>query len=139
MEVFDGHIDISKIKNPTVLCWCNRSKRLSCSVKSVCMSTVVQSVPQIFIKDSAIGVPSFTPFDMCSAVNRATNASSSLEGVQKINGLWRLYFKDRTTRLQLCNKQHLLINGVNVPLHDSNPYTYGHWMGPKHRVMTSLP
>ena len=92
------------------------------------MGTVVQSVPQIFIKDSAIGVPSFTPFDLCSAVNRATNASSSLEGVQKINGLWRLYFKDRTTRLQLCNKQHLSINGVNVPLHDSNPYTSGHWM-----------
>ena len=86
---------------------------------------MVQSVPPIFIKDSAIGVPSFTPYDMCSAVIRATNASSSLEGVQKINGLWRLYFKDRTTRLQLCNKQQLLINGVNVPLHDSNPYTSG--------------
>ena len=131
MEDFDGHIDFSRIKNPTVLCWCNsiNLRGLVCSVKSVSMSTVVQSVPPIFIKDSAIGVPSFTPYDMCSAVNRATNASSNLEGVQKINGLWRLYFKDRTTRLQLCNKQHLLISGVNVPLHDSNPYTSGHWMG----------
>ena len=63
---------------------------------------------------------------VCSVVIRATNASSSLEGVQKIDGLWRLYFKDRTTRLQLCNKQQLLINGVNVPLYDSNPYTSGH-------------
>ena len=88
------------------------------------MSTVVQSVPPLFIKDSDIGAPTLTPFDMCTAAIRATNASS-LEGVQKINGLWRLYFKDKATRLQLCISQRLLVNGINVPLYDKNPYTSG--------------
>ena len=102
-------------------------KRLSSdltSTSTVNMSTVVQSVPPLFIKDSDVGVPTLTPFDMCTAAIRATNASS-LEGVQKINGLWRLYFKDRTTRLELCISQRLLVNGINVPLYDKNPYTSG--------------
>ena len=77
------------------------------------MSTVVQSVPPLFIKDSDIGVPTLAPFDMCTAAIRATNASS-LEGVQKINGLWRLYFKDKATRLQLCISQRItLLYGVD--------------------------
>ena len=81
----------------------------------------MDSVPPLFVKDSDIGDPSITPFDMCSAVVRVTSANK-LEGIQKINNLWRLYVKDNTARLELFLKQHILINGKNVPLYDQNPY-----------------
>ena len=84
----------------------------------------MQSVPPLFVKDSDIGVSTITPYEMCTAAIRATS-TTSLEGVQKINGLWRIYFNNRTTRLQLYSKQSILINGKNVPLYDQNPYTSG--------------
>ena len=73
------------------------------------MSSVVQSVPPLFVKDSDIGVSTITPYEMCTVAIRATS-TTSLEGVQKINGLWRIYFNNRTTRLQLYSKQSILIN-----------------------------
>ena len=70
------------------------------------MSTVVHSTPSLFIRDSDIGIPSITPFEVCNAVVKASSASK-VEGVQKINNLWRLYFKDRAILVRECEEDHL--------------------------------
>ena len=83
------------------------------------MITVVQSVPPLFIRDADIG-KTLTPYEMCCNIVRASSPSK-LEGVQKINNIWRVYFKDASTRLELAMKEHILIAGKNVPLYDVNP------------------
>ena len=83
------------------------------------MTTVVQSVPPLFIRDADIG-KTLTPYEMCSNIVRASSPSK-LEGVQKINNIWRVYFKDASTRLELAMKERILIAGKNVPLYDVNP------------------
>ena len=42
-------------------------------------------------------------------------------GIQKVGGLWRLYIKDRESRLPLLS-QGLRLRGVNVPIFDTNPF-----------------
>jgi predicted NAD-dependent protein-ADP-ribosyltransferase YbiA (DUF1768 family) len=79
------------------------------------------SVPPVFIKSSDIDT-TVTPFEMCNIIIRAIGSGSKLDGVQKVNNLWRIYLKDRTTRLQLFNRGKVLINGHNISLYDQNPY-----------------
>ena len=45
---------------------------------------------------------------------------TKLEGVQKIQNLWRIYLKDKQARLELTVKP-LVINGQQVQLLDQNP------------------
>ena len=59
---------------------------------------------------------------MCKSVTRVTS-DSKLEGVQKVNNLWRIYLKDATSRLELLvDVKQIWINGKEVPLYDQNPY-----------------
>ena len=81
----------------------------------------LQSVKPVFIKDKDIGDSSTTPLFMCNAITRVIN-SSKLDGVQRINNLWRIYLKDNATRLELTVKQEIRVNGKSVPLYDQNPY-----------------
>ena len=85
------------------------------------MNTVT-SVTPVFVKDSDIGDPNMTPYAMCNAVINVM-ASSKLEGVQKINGLWRIYVKDRVSRLELFCKESIRIGSKLVSLYDMNPYS----------------
>ena len=80
------------------------------------MSTVVQSTPPLFIRDSDIGNPAVTPYEVCNAVIKASSAGK-VEGVQKINTLWRLYFKDKATRLLVFSKESIMISGKKVLLY----------------------
>ena len=81
----------------------------------------LQSVKPVFIKDKDIGDSSTTPLFMCNAITRVIS-SSKLDGVQRINNLWRIYLKDNATRLELTVKQEIRVNGKSVPLYDQNPY-----------------
>ena len=56
---------------------------------------------------------------MCTALINVIG-SSKLEGVQKVNNIWRLYVKDKVSRLELCCKQKLWIGSKQVPLYDQN-------------------
>ena len=80
------------------------------------------NVLSLFIKNSDIEDASMTAFQMCTYVTRVIGASK-LDGIQKINGLWRVYIKDHATRLQLYLKNSILILGRQVHLHDQNPHT----------------
>ena len=82
--------------------------------------TTLTSVPPLSIKDCDIGDPGITPYLMCNVVTKATS-TSKLEGIQKINGVWRIYLKDKVTRLELFHKNHLLTGTKHVLLYDQNP------------------
>ena len=68
------------------------------------------------MKDSDIGDPNMTPYEMCNAVISVTDPSK-LEGVQRIYGLWSIYVKVRVTRLELLCKEKLReknSHGINL-------------------------
>ena len=51
-----------------------------------------------------------------------TVQSEKIAGIQRIGALWRLYLSEREDRVKLI-VNGLCIHGVNVPVHDQNPYT----------------
>ena len=78
-----------------------------------------QSVIPLFFRDRDLNDNSITPMDICRAITNVVGASK-LDGLQKINSLWRIYLKDKQARLELCVKP-LSINGHQVTLLDQNP------------------
>ena len=86
-------------------------------------SVTVESVSPVFIKDRDLGDSSITPIDVCCAMVN-TIGSNRLTGVQRINNLWRVYLKDRATRLQQTLCKQITINGKQVSLYDKNPNSF---------------
>ena len=82
----------------------------------------LQSVKPVFIKGRDIGDSSVTPLTICNAITRVISSPSKLDGVQRINSIWRIYLKDMTSRLELTVKQEIRVNGKLVPVYDRNPY-----------------
>ena len=72
-------------------------------------------IKQLFVKNSdvgKIGDNPINPYEMCKSVIRVTS-DSKLEGVQKVNNLWRIYLKDATSRLELLvDVKQIWINGI---------------------------
>ena len=60
-------------------------------------------MPPLFIKASDILELYITLHLMCTAVTKATS-ETKLEGVKKINNVWRVYLKDKVTRLELFSR-----------------------------------
>jgi len=83
-------------------------------------TTHIESVPPVFIKANEIKNGPISEINMCRAITNVINPSR-LEGVQKVRNIWRIYVKDKTTRLELCVKDSIVINGNRVPLYDTNP------------------
>ncbi len=79
-----------------------------------------EKVLPVFIRDKDLPGDSISPMEMCRTITRIINPSK-LEGVQKINNIWRIYLKDKAARLELCVKQTVPINGRHVALYDQNP------------------
>ena len=64
----------------------------------------IQPVPPVFMKERDI--QGITPIQLCNAIVSVIS-DSKLEGVQKVNNIWRVYLKDRQTRLELqCKGVH---------------------------------
>ena len=78
----------------------------------------IQSVPPVFLKERDI--QGITPIQLCNAIVSVIS-DSKLEGVQKVNNIWRVYLKDRQTRLELSVKESIIVNGQRVRLYDTNP------------------
>ena len=77
-----------------------------------------QSVPPVFLKERDI--QGITPIQLCNAITNVVS-DSKLEGVQKVNNVWRVYLKDRQSRLELSVKESIIVNGKRVRLYDTNP------------------
>ncbi len=80
----------------------------------------IESVPPLFIKVSDLRNATISEINMCKAIIRIINPSK-LDGVQKIRNIWRIYLKDKTTRIELFLKESLVIEGKHVKLYDQNP------------------
>ena len=81
-------------------------------------SEAVQSVRPLFIRERDLNKDT-TAMDLCRAITH-TVQPTKLEGVQKIQNLWRIYLKDKQARLELTVKP-LVVNGQQVQLLDQNP------------------
>jgi ribA/ribD-fused uncharacterized protein len=71
--------------------------------------------------------------DMCNAIINVISASK-LDGVQKVHNIWRIYVKDKTTRLELCIKDSIILNGHRVNLYDQNPNTLHAGINRNHKL-----
>ena len=80
----------------------------------------IESVAPLFVKDNDIG-ENVTPIQVCDAIVNVIS-DTKLEGVQKVNNLWRIYLKDKKTRLKLSETEKIVINGQQVKLYDRNPF-----------------
>ena len=93
----------------------------SIGASSIGASTAVESVTPVFLKDREIGNGTVTPIQVCKAITEIIG-SSKLEGLPKVNNLWRVYVKDKVARLELTVKGQIAVNGRMVHLYDRNPY-----------------
>lgn len=83
-------------------------------------SVSIVSVHPLFIRDRDIGNDSIEPMVLCRAITSIISPSK-LQGVQIINNIWRIYIKDKPSRLELFIKESIIINGRRVKLYDQNP------------------
>lgn len=81
-------------------------------------------VSPLFVKCSDLFNRDTTALQICTAVARAIRVEK-VEGAQRINHIWRLYVKDRSTRVELYTTKYIIIEGKQVPLYDQNPAITG--------------
>ena len=85
------------------------------------MSDIPVAVEPLFIRHQYIQSFNVTALDICHACTR-NGGTGQLQGVQRVNNLWWIYLKNRSTRLELFLRQTILINGKQVPLYEQNPF-----------------
>ena len=85
---------------------------------------MASDVQPLYLKHSELSKHGDTilAIHICNAVTRVTNARN-LEGVQKINNLWLIFFNNKATRMDVHNKGDILISGNHYSIYDENPYT----------------
>ena len=84
----------------------------------------LDSIPPLFLREKDL-TRKLSAFELCSCITRMISPAK-LEGVQQIGGLWRIYIKDKATKLELFCRKTVLIDGKHVPLYDQNPTLYHH-------------
>ena len=85
------------------------------------MRDIPVTVEPLFIRHQDIQSSNVTALDICHACTR-NGGTGQLEGVQRVNNLWRIYLKSRSARLELFLRKTILINGEQVPLYEQNPF-----------------
>ena len=82
----------------------------------------LSSVEPLFIRDQDIINKNTTALDICHGCT-AVIAAGQVDGVQKVNKLWRIYLKSKKARIELFLTKTLLVNGAKIPMYDVNPYS----------------
>ena len=85
------------------------------------MDVNTSTVEPLFIKESDMPTADLEPYTVARAVIRVVHRDS-LDGVQRIGQLWRLYLKTAVSRLELLARRSILIQGSTVPLYEQNPF-----------------
>lgn len=83
-------------------------------------------VKPVFLKNR--DVPEGKPLlheEIYVAIHKHLGSTKNLKGLQKIGGLWRIYFTDRADRIALISTG-LNIRGVSAPIYDTNPFVNRH-------------
>ena len=84
-------------------------------------TAISKGVEPLFLKDRDIASQDITPYNICKALETIVRATS-IDGVQKIGGIWRLYFKDKESRTNVLLKRTVTIVGKNIAIYDQNPF-----------------
>ena len=86
----------------------------------------VVGVKPIFLKgrDVPEGKPLYHD-ELYMAIHKHLGSAANLKGLQRIGGLWRIYFSDRADRIALISSG-LNIRGVSAPIYDTNPFVRRH-------------
>ena len=79
------------------------------------------TVEPLFIKESDMPIADLEPYTVARAIIRVVHRDT-LDGVQRIGQLWRLYLKTTVSRLELLARRSILIQGLTVPLYEQNPF-----------------
>ncbi len=80
-------------------------------------------VDPLFIKNRDMRVNSgekVETYDICKAVSSIVG-TRNVDGIQLVKGLWKVYVKTITSRMELLSKG-IMVNGIAVTLFDSNPF-----------------
>ena len=84
------------------------------------MAEQENTVEPVFFNNADIPDPSISTITVVKAVSRIIDAQY-LEGVQKFNHLWRIYFKTLGSREQFLAQKTVLLKGKMVSHHEQSP------------------
>ena len=76
-------------------------------------------VEPVFIKNQSKD-DVLEPYEVCIAVGHVVG-NAALDGVQQINGIWRIYLNSVESRAKLLLKRELVIQRKLYQLYDRNP------------------
>lgn len=79
-----------------------------------------KGIEPVFVRDRDLKTRDITPFIFCQAMERVIG-KGKVEGAQLISHMWRLYVKDKESRVKLLAKKELLVVNRNVEMFDQNP------------------
>ena len=99
------------------------------SLTANCASSGVESV---FIKHQN-KEEVIQPYEVCLAVGRIVG-NTSIDGVQNIAGIWRIYLKTLADRARLLMRREITIHGKIYQLYDKNPVLLGRYRDECERI-----
>ena len=90
----------------------------------------------IFLKNRDVykeNTNKLTSFEVCEAIANVVH-ERNVEGAQLIRGVWKIYMKTVTSRMELLQKG-VVIRGIAVNLYEANPYTNQRDDSPVERIL----
>ena len=72
-------------------------------------SKALKTMESIFIRNGDMPEEDTAPITVCEAFSNSFGATT-LEGIQRIGGLWRIYMNNKTESLDIGTKQTVVIN-----------------------------
>lgn len=100
----------------------NNTANNTANIANTMQSTTVQGVEPLFLKNADMPTANTAHIAIVRAISRSISPQS-IDGVQRIGHLWRIYFKNKAARLQLMAKKNILLSGKLIPLYEQNPFT----------------
>ena len=82
--------------------------------------TMDKGIEPIYMRHKDLKTRDVTSYTICQAMERIVG-KRKVEGAQLVNYMWRLYVKDKESRIQLLSKKEMLVINKNVQLFDQHP------------------
>ena len=79
-----------------------------------------KGIEPIYMRHKDLKMRDVTSYTVCQAMERIVG-KRKVEGAQLINYMWRLYVRDKESRIQLLSKKEMLVINRNVQLFDQHP------------------
>ncbi len=79
-----------------------------------------KGIEPIYIRQRDLRMRDVSSYTICQAMSRVIG--DKVVGAQFISGLWRLYVKDKASRIKLLAKRELFVENTCVEIYDKNPF-----------------